>query len=873
MTNPYRSTSDSTYGSIGYTYDALGRVTRMTNPGDGFAKAVTSSYSGNCTTVTDEQSISRQSCMDGLQRRMTSVTENPGGLGYVTSYQYDVLNDLTSVVQNGSRQRAFIYDSLAQLTSSMNPESNTVPSTQVAVPTTYLYDPNGNLTSKTVPAQNQEGTATVTLFYCYDANNRITSKAYTSQSCPMSAPVDSYSYDNSACLGQSTCFNINRRTGMTDPAGTESWAYDDMGRTLVDQRTTNGVTKNTIFTYSPYVNGSLNSITYPSGRVITYTTGAAERPLSAVDSTINYATGAHYVASGALSAVENGGILNSTSIYNNRLQLCWAYTTTSSALATTTTCTASDSTPGNILDLQYTFPWPAVGNNGNATGITNNRDTTRSQSFAYVVLNQDFNRGDDVDIFVESPSLYFGEAYSYDSQPSGSGAWGNLTSISSASTNYTGCTQENLNVAVNGQNQITTYGYDTAGNLTSIPAPAAATYSYNAENQMTQASTPVGVTGYVYDGDGKRVEKVVGGAVTKIYWYGSGSNALDETDGTGSATNSNFYEYIFLGGRRIARRDSSGNALYYFGDHLGTSRSVATILSGQNTATLCYDADFYPFGGERSYVNSCSQNYKFTSKERDSESALDNFGARYYSASMGRFMVPDWTNDPSPVPWADLGNPQSLNLYEYVNNNPLSHLDPNGHGCDPDTSYIDSDGTMHVIGGACHLDFWPLAGAVGHHFVDQSVTKAEGAWNSLAGQFFRRWVTGGPLKNPGVHTGYPTPARLSTQQIKSIIDDVKQTTGRDMSQWTKDDIELAVEEVRNAGGDTGKFLTDIAQENPTVKNAAGEQIFIATRYGGGLEVPEHDASRQAAGAVEADIENVIEDVEEECGGGGCIPPP
>jgi hypothetical protein len=51
---------------------------------------------------------------------------------------------------------------------------------------------------------------------------------------------------------------------------------------------------------------------------------------------------------------------------------------------------------------------------------------------------------------------------------------------------------------------------------------------------------------------------------TKIYWYGSGSDPLDETDNTGSTVNAAFNGYIFFGGKRIARRDSSNNVNYYF---------------------------------------------------------------------------------------------------------------------------------------------------------------------------------------------------------------------------------------------------------------------------------------------------------------------
>src|SRR5271169_765596 len=69
----------------------------------------------------------------------------------------------------------------------------------------------------------------------------------------------------------------------------------------------------------------------------------------------------------------------------------------------------------------------------------------------------------------------------------------------------------------------------------------------------------------------------------------------------------------------------------------------------------------------------------FTGKERDAESGNDYFGARYYASSMGRFMSPDWSAIPWPVPYSDLTNPQSLNLYAYGANNPLRFRDLDGH--------------------------------------------------------------------------------------------------------------------------------------------------------------------------------------------------
>ena len=75
----------------------------------------------------------------------------------------------------------------------------------------------------------------------------------------------------------------------------------------------------------------------------------------------------------------------------------------------------------------------------------------------------------------------------------------------------------------------------------------------------------------------------------------------------------------------------------------------------------------------------CVCAYKFTGKERDTESGLDYFGARYYASSMGRWMSPDWSAKEEPVPYSKLDDPQTLNLYGYVGNNPLSRADADGH--------------------------------------------------------------------------------------------------------------------------------------------------------------------------------------------------
>ncbi len=301
-----------------------------------------------------------------------------------------------------------------------------------------------------------------------------------------------------------------------------------------------------------------------------------------------------------------------------------------------------------------------VVNNGNVARIVNNRDTARRQRFTY----DELNRIQTARTQATSRDHAWGPEFGYD-------IWANLLSASVIQGSA-----PMLSVGVNTKNQINNSGfaYDAAGNLT---ADGSLSMAYDAENRMV--STNAGVS-YTYDGDGKRVAKSNG----KLYWYGmSGLDALVETDSAGNTPT----EYVFFNGRRIARRDPSGSVFYYFSNHLG-STSVITDSGG----TVVEESDYYPFGGERVVVNNDPNPYKFTGKERDAETGLDYFVARYYSSSYGRFLSPDEftggpvsaysSNDPlppGPLPYAQITNPQSLNKYTYAFNDPLNKLDPDGH--------------------------------------------------------------------------------------------------------------------------------------------------------------------------------------------------
>ncbi|HWA93028.1 MAG TPA: RHS repeat-associated core domain-containing protein [Terracidiphilus sp.] len=116
-----------------------------------------------------------------------------------------------------------------------------------------------------------------------------------------------------------------------------------------------------------------------------------------------------------------------------------------------------------------------------------------------------------------------------------------------------------------------------------------------------------------------------------------------------------------------------GTVTFYADDWLG-SRRLQTDYAGNNPVS-CSNL---PYGDALSCGTTPTE-HLFTGKEHDSESGNDYFGARYYAHSMARFLSPDWSSSPEAVAYANLGNPQSLNLYSYVGNNPLIHIDADGH--------------------------------------------------------------------------------------------------------------------------------------------------------------------------------------------------
>ena len=575
---------------------------------------------------------------------------------FVTLYQYNAQGDMLCVHQKATdttpdvpctgasapsvpatwRQRFFTYDSFSRLLTAINPE---ISSLNGPVAITYQYDNDGNVVSKTGPAPNQNFNASpvqmLTITYAYDALNRLTDTTYSDGA----TPKVSHRYDYASFLSQTFAYPIGREVAATTANNTiESFtSYDPMGRVANTTQCNPGVTGCKTFTASYDKLGNVTSLAYPGNAfTVTYGYDSAARLTSATDSNgVIYAQNPTFLAAGVMNE------FTSPNFNNNKF-----HTDLNNRLQPTEIWTGSAQGAPALFDKQYSYGGAGT-NNGNIFTITNVKDSTRMQSFTYDPLNRLITAGD---------NGHWANTYTYD-------AWGNLTNKTPGSP-----AGENMNQPADTNNHLSGLTYDAAGNV--INDGLGGAFVFDGENRIKSAGSAT----YTYDADGRRIQKSSG----TNYWYGPGGQVFAETDSAGAWTN-----YIFFGGQRLAR-NVSGDIKYYITDHLHSTAMF--VDKAGTTAAILDDNDMYPWGGVVPSVGKSTSNntIKFTGQYRDTDMAanLDYFGARYYSNTVGRFMSPDWAAKPTTVPYAKFGDPQSLNLYSYVENAPINRIDADGHSSD-----------------------------------------------------------------------------------------------------------------------------------------------------------------------------------------------
>jgi len=140
-------------------------------------------------------------------------------------------------------------------------------------------------------------------------------------------------------------------------------------------------------------------------------------------------------------------------------------------------------------------------------------------------------------------------------------------------------------------------------------------------------------------------------------------------------------------------------------------------------------AIFIPMVASALPIQTRAQNaYKFEGKERDAETGNDDFGARYYSNRFGRWLSADWSNVPAPIPYANLTNPQTLNLYSMVADDPESFADLDGHFSAP-VFAMQPGGCIGILfdGPTCAADEMANAEAKYNEGVKEAFAQADAA--------------------------------------------------------------------------------------------------------------------------------------------------
>ncbi|MCW5966200.1 MAG: RHS repeat-associated core domain-containing protein, partial [Bryobacterales bacterium] len=293
-------------------------------------------------------------------------------------------------------------------------------------------------------------------------------------------------------------------------------------------------------------------------------------------------------------------------------------------------------------------------NNGNILGQWN-YTPNRIQTYSYDALNR-------LATVSEGGTGSWSETYGYDRYSNL--YWANRTGLGTAHIMKpisTAWFTNNHNRAVPTSGSESSY-YDNAGNMIQSGSLSIA---YDAENRPRQV-TGSGTVSYSYDGEGRRVKKVDGSVITRYVYDASGNLAAEYGGTTPTADATHFITTDHLGSTRLVTNETG--AVVSRHDYLPFGEEIGAGIGGRTTAQM--------------YVANNTLTQRFTGKERDAETGLDYFGARYLSAAQGRFTSPD-----PLLSSAHIAHPQSWNRYAYTLNNPLRFTDPHGlYVCDGTTA-------------------------------------------------------------------------------------------------------------------------------------------------------------------------------------------
>ncbi len=605
-------------GKTTYGYDLVGRRSSMTEPRGNVAGAVAADYTTTYAYNDNDQ--------------LTSETDP---LGNVTASSYDDAGLLDTTTDAMGKVTDHDYDNADRLRTLTHPDLTT---------TLRAYDPNGNVITRTdanghswsftFDMANRQLSSTspmgrkwvngydaagnpnslldpngATTSFAYDQINRLQTIDY-----PTGTPDVTLGYDPNS-----------NRTSMADGSGTITYSYDDL-----DRRTGSARGAET-FSYGYDTASNLTRRTYPDSTANTYTYDDDSRLASVSAGTLTQSYG--YDAAGNLTTSSGAPIpglppLSGVLAFNE---------TRTWDRAGRLTQVANSTLGGGTRTYSYTLdPLGRPSTSSEPTGpvayLYDNRDRLTKACYAASCAGA----GDFI-------------AYGYDNVA-------NRTSQTrpTGTTTYSYDNDDRL-LSSTGAGA-STYSYDPNGNQT---AAGTASFTYDTANRMTslRPSPTATPTTYSYDGDGVRLSRATGAALTSYAWD-TNADLADlalERDGTGAVLR----RYTYGQGPVAMTTGSTDHTFQH--DRLGSVTALNDAL-GQVEASYSYE----PFGAYRSAPTGPANPMGFTGAYTDAESGLLHLRARQYDTGTGRFLTRD------PVEGG------SCNDYDYVCGDPVNGIDPSG---------------------------------------------------------------------------------------------------------------------------------------------------------------------------------------------------
>lgn len=602
------------------TASASGNVVNITanttGSGTNYSLSASSSSSNGFNPPSFSTSTSSSSLIGG--QNQSGGLLNP----YKTLYSYDVLGNLTGVTQNAQdvsanwQTRSYLYDGLGRMTQEKNAEESAT--------TYYTYDTDSTCgTYKGDLVKKVDAVGNVTCF-AYDALHRLTAKTYPSGNYASVTPEKHYVYD-AATINGTAVSNAKGRLAeaYSGPSSAkitdEGFSYSARGEVTDTWEWTQHSSGWYHVTASYWANGATQQLTVPGVPTITYAVDSEGRPQT-------------------VSASQGQNPVTATT-YNV------------SSLPTAVTLGSSDSDSFSYdantnRPTQYTFNINGQSVIGNLTWNSNGSLGTLAITDPFNPANQQtcaFAADDLARISSVSCGSIWSQAFSYD-------VLGNISKSGSISFQPTYSAATNRITSLPGF----TPSYDANGNLTN---DSAHTYAWDSQGHAITIDS-VSLT---YDALGRMVEQNRSGSYTQTL-YGPGGSKLALLNGQALS-----HAFVPLSGGATAVYSSTGLSYYRHRDWLGSSRFASTALRA-----MYYDGAYAPFG--EPYSEAGTSDRSFTGQNQNTVTGLYDFLYREHSPVQGRWISPD----PAGLAAADLTNPQSLNRYAYVGNDPLNRVDSLG---------------------------------------------------------------------------------------------------------------------------------------------------------------------------------------------------